>query len=394
MDNSGRKSIINTKVLLLYLLMPVVISAFSPIINNFIFSYIFLGILITISLWNNHFYINKGVLVGYLILSLCILFNIFISDIKQYVVPDGINLLVYSFVPIYLTSLKQINLKYFVDKSLHYAGILVLTLPYFYYLRIIGYISYFDLGLICHFIILLVLINLVIKRSNVPTSYIMMGLAIIIGLIYGSRTVILAGVACYIVSLFFYSGKNKLQYNLFVISILGVFLIIITNIKSIVRLLAFQLASVGINSRNIVLLANMLESGSIDTVSSGRENIYPIVIEYIRNNPLFPSGFGVSRFLTNGTYYHSHNFLLEIFLILGVPLGIFFLLWILTRIFRLYYQNNEIVFKIVIIFSISYFVRGIFGTHLISDQIFLLVLGLLISSGLYEKQKKLEEEYN
>lgn len=367
--------------------MPVIVSSLTPILDSFISSYIYMGILIVISLWTNNFRFNSNTLLGYLILLICILVNIFISEIKQFVIPDAINLLIYSFVPIYLLTLRRIDMKYLVDKSLQFATYLAIALPYFYYLRQNGFINYFELGIVCHFIIILVLIDMMIKKTNIYLSYILLGLGSIIGLIYGSRTVVLASVACYIVSLFFNSEKNKLKYNLFVMSILGLLIFLVSNLKTIVETLALQLASAGINSRNIVLLANMLESGSLDQVSSGREDIYPVVINYILNHPLAPSGFGVSRVLTNGAFYHSHNFLLEIFLILGVPLGLFFLSWIILKIFKLYYQNIRITFTVVIILFVSFFVRGIFGTHLVSDQVFLLVIGFLVSDNSFENNK-------
>lgn len=367
--------------------MPVIVSSLTPILDSFIFSYIYMGILILVSLWTNNFRFNSNVLLGYLIILICILFNIFISEIKQFVIPDAINLLIYSFVPIYLLTLGRIDIKYLVDKSLQYAAYLAVSLPYFYYLRQNGFINYFELGIVCHFIIILVLIDMMIKKTNIYLSYILLGLALVIGLIYGSRTVVLASVTCYIVSLFFNSEKNKLKYNLFVMSILSVLVFLIYNLKTIVETLALQLASAGINSRNIVLLANMLESGSLDQVSSGREDIYPVVINYIRNHPLAPSGFGISRLLTNGAFYHSHNFLLEIFLILGVPLGLLFLSWIILKTYKLYCQNLKVTFKVVIILFVSFFVRGIFGTHLITDQVFLLVMGFLVSGNSFENNK-------
>lgn len=368
----------NTKLLLFYLLTPVITAAISPVITPFISQYIYLLILTMVAIHSNRYKFKYSIVIGYGVVFSLLGTNIILSNNPQYVIPDAINLIVFSFLPMYILSTGALNFKFFSELTFKNSIILTILLPYFYSLRQSGTISYFDFGIVCHIAILSAIISYSIYQNKKKISGIVIVMNLIACLIFGSRTVALASAVCFFISFLFQPNKNKNWHNTKV-SVLIIFIIyIFGQLQNIVDWLIFQLASEGINSRNLSLLSMQLSQESSEGILSGRDAIYPVIINYLETNPIAPSGLGVARTLTNNMYYHSHNFLLEIMLIFGIPIAL-----LLIGVFFIYLYNSRKrlstnIFRIVIIFLISFLIRGTFGTHFISDPMFLLTFSIVI----------------
>lgn len=384
-----------TKLLLFYLLTPVITATVSPVVSQFISQYIYLLILTSIAVHMNRYKFKYNIIIGYGFILSLVGINIIFSNNSQFIIPDAINLIMFSFLPIYLLSTGTVDFKFFSVLTFKTSIFLTILLPYFYSLRQSGTINYFDFGIVCHIAILCAINSYSIYQNNRRVSGLIIIINLIACLIFGSRTVALASAVCFFISLLFQPNKNRNWHNIKV-SMLIVFVIyIFGKLKEIVDWLILQLASEGINSRNLSLLSMQLTQETNDGILSGRDAIYPVIIAYLKNNPIIPSGLGATRVLTNNMYYHSHNFLLEIMLIFGIPLAL-----ILMSIFIIYLYSSQKrlstnTFRIVIILLISFFIRGTFGTHFISDPIFLLTFSIVIFNKqiLVEQSIRNEELY-
>ena len=82
----------------------------------------------------------------------------------------------------------------------------------------------------------------------------------------------------------------------------------------------------GLRSRNISLFLLHLRGGNFESLSAGRSEIYSTVYAYVRQRYGLPAGFGVTRFITNGEYYFSHNVFLDFALVFGIWGSMVFLL--------------------------------------------------------------------
>jgi len=131
-------------------------------------------------------------------------------------------------------------------------------------------------------------------------------------------------------------------------------------------------------------------------ISSGRDDIYPVIFKYIKEeNVFFPSGFGVARNLTDGAYYHAHNFFLEFILIFGLLGFSLFIVFFSVKVLamRKWRKNveDQIKFDFLLILSISFILRSLMGTHFIKDVIFLVCLGIILSVNI-KKYHRLSEK--
>jgi hypothetical protein len=314
----------------------------------------------------------------FIILIIFVGINIIFSSIYNYVIPDAMNLLFYSFVPLYILTTSKINFSYFSEQLYKVSLILTLILPLYHGLRTGGYINYYVFGFVCHLNLIGIGYGMLLSDKKNILSYLFFITNFVAGLVYGSRSVALANVVC--IGLFVLMSKKERKIKYWTIVILGTvaILLVLHNIVELAEGMNSFLQSQGINSRNMTLLVTQLREGSMDSVSSGRDSIYPYIISFLQRNPVIPSGLGVARFLTNGVYYHSHNFILEIFLIFGLPLGVLFIIFLLMRAIKVIRIKNYGLNVIFLTFFISFVVRSLFGTHFISDNIFMASVGMML----------------
>lgn len=167
----------------------------------------------------------------------------------------------------------------------------------------------------------------------------------------------------------FYLFYRDLNFKRALILILGIVLVYLffTNIGAIVSFLSNH----GIYSRTLLKLLDneLLESTS-------REDISRLGIEGILRSPYVGYGVFGDRLIHEP---YIHNFILEVFLDFGIPIGLFLLVLIVIRIMERYqkHKGQERDFFILIVFG-SFLPLLASGSYLV-DFRFFFVLGVLLS---------------
>ena len=373
----------NTRVLNFYFLIQPLTSLISIFISTYIAQYLIILSLFIYALIINRCRFKKSFLLSLIGLITLSSLNVLLAKEQSYVIPDALNFFVFLIIPLYVMTSNKVDYKYLSKLLFNNAIFLTLLLPYFYYLRQNNYINYFDMGIVCHTSIICMGVHYATSSKNKFLDIIIVSINLIVGLIFGSRTVVLASVVVVIIAIIFQSKKKSLGYWISIVSIALIAIFFVYNIQEILMMISDILQANNIRSRNINLFILQLQSNSITEVFSGRNEIYPIIIDYLSLSGFLPSGFGMARVITNGNYYHAHNFILEIFLILGIPLSLLFFAVILNKISRLLKHNKYL--KIFIMLNlVSFSIRGVFGTHFITDTFLLIGLSCLIVLGKVE----------
>ncbi|KGI86327.1 hypothetical protein JY98_08825 [Exiguobacterium mexicanum] len=320
---------------------------------------------------------------GYLIgLIIIIGVNALFVENPMYVLGDGINLLIYSTIPLYIFSTQSIRIEELLVKWHKVAIGFTLLMPIYYFLRMNYVITYYEIGLLAYYNILAIFIYNKFKKSYLNLFMGVVNL-MILGIL-GSRMVFVSSILSIFVIFLVFSSKKKLSYYIKLFSVVFASLIVFTNLLGLLNALNVSLMNRGINSRNLSLFIQQLQgTATSDSILSGRQEIYPVVIEYIKENGFFPSGFGVARTLTQGKYYHSHNFITEMILIFGffglVLLGALILFQIYKNKNRLKILAKSTDMKVALVLLSSFLFRSITGTHFVTDVIFLISIAILLS---------------
>lgn len=375
---------INSFILILYIYLASISLLLAPYISTFLVKNILLICLILITLFINKFKINIKIILFYGFLILFISINLLVVSYKQFVFGDGVNLILYSFIPIYLLTQRLISFRIFKNIWIKVSIIFTYILPVYYFYRQSGYISYFDIGFIAHLNILIMAYHLMSSKRKSFIMLLYLSINILVVAILGSRLVLISSLFTSLFTYLLLSNKksSKFYINVSLISIIGY--LIIQNLINVLNFINNIIVNFGLNSRNLSMFIAQL-SGRYDnsTIVSGRDNIYPVIIEYLIDNGFFPSGFGVARNLTNGAYYHAHNFLMELLLIFGlfglILIVYYFILKIRILIKFKNLHENRIMLEFLLLFLVSYLIRSIMGTYFVTDVIFLTFLGIIFS---------------
>ncbi|OZU88242.1 hypothetical protein CIL03_11345 [Virgibacillus indicus] len=374
----------NSLVLVIYIYFTSISLLLAPFINDYFFKSTFLICLIIATLLLNKFKFTRKIIFFYGILTIFICLNLLFVSHKSYVIADGVNLLVYSFIPVYLIGQKVISFTLVKKNWIRFSVLFTFLLPIFYLYRQNGYISYYEIGFLSHLNILILVIHLVEQKRKSIKMIIFLVINVLILAILGSRMVLVASIITSVFTFILLSNKKSFTFYLKSFLMSALVLGIVFNLREILLYINNSISKVGINSRNLSLFISQLE-GRIDesTLLSGRDDIYPIIIKYLGENGTFPSGFGIARKLTNGIYYHSHNFLLEMTLIFGITGLIILVSVFLYKIFILIISRkigeNQIMLRFLLILFISFILRSITGTYFATDLILLVCLGIIVS---------------
>ena len=140
--------------------------------------------------------------------------------------------------------------------------------------------------------------------------------------------------------------------------------------KKIIEMIYAIFLNVGVKSRTMSLFLN----NKVD-YSSGREDIYSILLEKIKNNPIIGTGLGGDRLIIGG---YAHNFLLEIITNFGIFIGgILATLMFLFLIKSLLISDKRKYNMIIIWFSMG-FVHLMVSSSYLTDIKFWIFAGLMI----------------
>lgn len=353
-----------------------------------------LGILIVITLFVNRLKFNYKFLILYSVLIIVLMINVLLVDYKAFVIIDSIRTLFIVFVPLYLFSQKLFNFNDIVGIWYRFSTIMTCLLPLYYVYYQLGLINYMDLGLLTHInsIILIYLLLKSNKKSKIRKATIisMLLINVIIGLVFGSRMILGATLIISLYSLYMITKKNL--KNVLSLTVLTSIIIIVWQKKlEIVYYIISFLNERGIHSRNITLIYNYFMDESEEGIYlSGRETIYATVQEHLEDHGLFPSGLSLTRYLTNGEYYHSHSFYLEFPLVFGYIISIILFIYMIIKLVALY-KKNKTTFNLITLLLISFLARSITGTYFVFDSMFIIVFVYLITFSV--KKNKWREVY-
>ncbi|WP_191560020.1 oligosaccharide repeat unit polymerase [Metabacillus idriensis] len=379
----------NSLILIIYIYITSISLLFAPFISTFLVELVLLLLLILVTLILNKFEFNLKIIVYFVFTTLFIGINILAVSYKDYVFADGFNFILYSFIPIYLLTQKLVTFEFFRDYWIKLSIIFTYLLPIYYIYRQNGHISYYDIGFLSHLNILIIAYCLISQKSKNVKMIIYLLVNIGVLAILGSRMVLVASLITIIFTFILFSNKKNIKFylNLILISIIG--LIVSQNLLNILIYLNNTIADFGIRSRNLSMFITQLSGRSDDSIIlSGRDNIYPVISQYLFENGIRPSGFSVARKLTNGMYYHSHNFFMELLLIFGLLGVILILITVIVKICILLkvknMKDNKLMLQFLLIFLVSFLIRSLTGTYFVTDVIFLVCLGIFLSISLKE----------
>ncbi len=362
------------------LLMGLLIPGFyGSLIKYFIFS-----LLTLVALVHSNFYISKKLLYFIIIYLSLLCLNILLVDYKYYVIIDGLTSLVMLLPCFYIVSNKEFNFDSFLEKwnDFSYVNSIFILLSFIlYYFKIASY----------NIFAVIILPNLLIqcysyskvKEKKMNLLYIITEFLLLI--LFGGR---LASMVACIIILYALIFLRKTTVKRKLITFGSLFLagvLILINLKYILWGINSILKFLNISSRNIILLSEQLESGSLwsNLYLSRRDIIYTKLLDYLKYTWLLPSGFGVTRYLSNGAFYHAHNIFLQMATMFGVPLSI-----VLIVIFVIYFKkrlfSSKKMANFLVLLLIFYGVRSIFDTYFLTHYASVLLLALVF---LYQEKE-------
>ncbi len=195
-----------------------------------------------------------------------------------------------------------------------------------------------------------------------------------VALLFGGR---MAGLICILTYLYAFllsdkiSSIKKLMFMMFCLLCVIIFL---RNVRKILLYIYWILKKYKLGSRTLGLYLS--SSGKV--YSSGRDSIYPLVLQYIKDRFAFPGGFGVVLNLTQGQYYHPHNLFLQLVVIMGGIGAFIFICLVIFRMIKLrgMLRNNK-YFYFLLLLLYNFLTYSITGTSILDNSFSIMIIGLI-----------------
>lgn len=210
------------------------------------------------------------------------------------------------------------------------------------------------------------------------TSYLLftgIGLAGIF--MYGSRGPIIMFIANILLSVLLYK-KDSLSRRMIVIILIGIVALIFLSSGIIQNAILLLVAKRGISSRTL----QKLMSGSIADLS-GREAVYPLVLERIAKSPIIGWGIYGDRFFLNmvvqGGSAYSHNVILELCISFGI-FGFLFFAWIVSKSIAFFQDHSDMADRILLIICIGSCLSLMLSLTFWQQPMFWVLLAVLIGN--------------
>lgn len=287
-------------IILLYLL-PISYMSSIVIPNAFLF-YVEKILFILFFIWTisfNKFRFSFRSIITILIPLILFLVNALLSKYPTYVLAILGNFIVIFIPTIYLI---DNNLKYknIIDYWHKFSVVFTLLLPLFIGLYSLKKIGYYEVGLTTHINVIALAFSVSQKGKKIDYVYLIIN--ILVGLVFGSRSVFLASIVLTIVIYVFFKKNKNFSFYLLISVLLAISIYILNNLITILLMIQTLMIRFGITSRNLFLFIQQLSAQSTDIYLSGRDSIYPVVIEHLKTANGLPEGVGIARILTNGQY--------------------------------------------------------------------------------------------
>lgn len=375
----------NSIILIFYLYMGVLFNLLSPILTNKQISninYIVTILLIIYALFLNDFQMPKQCIVLLLAMSLYMVTNLLFVQYKYFVLVEIFIIFTSCILPLYIITIGDIRYKEFLEVWYKITKILTFMFPVFVILYLKSFIKYSDIGHYSHLNSLILMYYIFVLRDLKLGNILCLVINITMGLIMGSRMLFAASIGTGIAMTLFISKKKDYKYYIRVFVVTVMIIAVMLNIKVILNYLQSIMTEYGLSSRNITLFIAQIEGGDISTISSGRDKIYEVVIDYIKDRSGRPGGLAVTRYITEGKYYYSHNIFLDFILLLGTKGTILFIIWFIYRNYKFFKVRKYNYYRYVLYFMlmVSFLIRSIAGSYFVRDKFFLLAFSILVSS--------------
>ena len=274
------------------------------------------------------------------IVAIVFLTNALLSQHPEYVIPIFINFSLI-LIPTLIVLDKKMDFQQVFKFWEKFALLFTVILPVYIVLNDLRKIGYYEIGYVTH-------VNLLFytylfsnfKKNFSIKNMILLILNVFCCFIFGSRSVLAAGIVVILVAFFMFQNERKISYYF----ILSAFLIcgtyIYNNLAEILINIQFFINKLGFSSRNLSLFIQELNNNE-GLYLSGRDGIYPIIIDHLKSSNGLPEGVGMARVLTSGKFYHAHNFLLEMLLTFGLIIGTFLIVILLLIFVRLIFKKYK-----------------------------------------------------
>lgn len=324
----------------------------------------------------NNFKFNRKFIFFFLSMIILYLINMSVVAYKFDIIEMLIKFLGYNVIIVYVI-LSGVNYNYiliFWHKIAKYTTVVVFI---FYILGITKNIDYMFLGIYNAYNALIVFYYL-FKEKKLTDILLVMPI-IVLGL-NGNRSALLTVALSIVIGLMFSLNKRK-RIVVYLLLFLLLFLIII-NMEGILEILINTFDNISINSYSIRKIRQMLQ-GKFWEMSSGRDKLYRIAIDIIKDSKGLPRGIGYFEQMTDHEFEYPHNFFLDLFIIIGIYFGIVFIFWFLIKIQRFiiftkrYERDKLVFFSLILIFFIT---RTMFSSTFLIERSFWIVMTLLLSN--------------
>lgn len=216
----------------------------------------------------------------------------------------------------------------------------------------------------------------------------------IVGFIYilsmGTRGPIIIVITFFIIYSWLYS-KIKRSYKIF-LSIIIILLIYMFSSTSIYMDFLLDVKDALFNSGVSTRVIDYLINGEIISNTTGRNDIYSVLINKLNASPLI--GYGILGEYAIGFRAGAHNVYLQILFDFGYPIGICLMIAYIRIVYRAFViSNNTTMQRWIIMFGCMVFVKGIFSSSFLNYNVFFL-LGLSLKMIRCERYKSCLKQKN
>ncbi len=195
----------------------------------------------------------------------------------------------------------------------------------------------------------------------------------------GSRGPILCIVVFLILKSIKYILHLTYKKTFFLLITSGVTIYFFVNYHSVLGFINTFLFDLGIRSRSIDLFLTE------ELYFSGRESLYPVVIEATNSAPLIGLGIGGDRQVLDGAY--AHNLFLELYANFGVVIGGVLSIALVLIVFKILFIKDFETYNMLIIWLSFGFVRLMVSGSYLTDIQFWIFMGLAASTLFVKNQQ-------
>lgn len=213
----------------------------------------------------------------------------------------------------------------------------------------------------------------------------------IIGFIYllamGTRGPIIIFLSCFFILMIYkIKGRFFTKTCISFLIVLIFYLIFISNLYvSFLNISVEFFEKIGVSTR----VLDFALKGDIISYTSGRDQIYEIALEKIKESPFVGYGlYGEWKWFN----WNVHNLYLETFIHYGVIIGSLLLLWLIVIVCNTFLKTKSTYVKeLIIVLTCIVFIKGIFGGSFYDKWVFFLI-GICMNKSNFSKGESIHDK--